>query len=160
MKPVLLPLHHIIPSLPTSNTSYLHTQTATMATETEQSIEDLKLSTTFHNNLTIHSRSGTHEQLWARVKMIGAGAFGDVWLEQKVRADHTAELGEAEAEVERVPDVDLRAVKRIRYTGQHLDWSRELKILAQLKNVRVHMLCLCLGDSGEKEGEGAKGRYC
>jgi serine/threonine protein kinase len=131
-----------------------------MATETEQSIEDLKLSTTFHNNLTIHSRSGTHEQLWARVKMIGAGAFGDVWLEQKVRADHTAELGEAEAEVERVPDVDLRAVKRIRYTGQNLDWSRELKILAQLKNVRVHMLCLCLGDSGEKEGEGAKGRYC
>ncbi|KAH8150173.1 uncharacterized protein LAJ45_05859 [Morchella importuna] len=110
-----------------------------MATETLQSVEDLKLPTTFHNNLTIHSRSGTHEQLWARVKMIGAGAFGDVWLEQKVRADHTPELlgeagAEAEVEVERVPDVDLRAVKRIRYTGQNLDWSRELKILAQLKN--------------------------
>lgn len=132
-----------------------------MATETLQSVEDLKLPTTFQNNLTIHSHSGTHSQLWARIKMIGAGAFGDVWLEQKVRADHTPELlgevgAEAEAEVERVADVDLRAVKRIRYTGQNLDWSRELKILAQLKNVRIHMLCLIVfGKFCRERGRGS-----
>lgn len=81
-------------------------------TDTPTSIDDYKLITTSHNNLTIHSRE-KQEQLWVRIKLIGTGAFGDVWLEQKV-AHPLAAAGEDPEEVERAVDVELRAVKRIR----------------------------------------------
>lgn len=87
--------------------------------------DQYKLRTTFDSESTIHtivleggSKSTRETQVclkWRHKKDIGAGGFGTVWLEEE-------------------EDGQLRAVKRLPQYVRNADWSRELEILAQLKN--------------------------
>ena len=71
-------------------------------------VRDSKLETRFQSGYTCHvyyesgptprERVVPREEYWKRVKYIGGGAYGNVWLEQCVKGQR---------------DVELRAVKQI-----------------------------------------------
>ena len=98
-------------------------------------VRDSKLETKFHGEYTEHvynvsgvtprQRRVKKVEWWERTKLLGAGAFGTVWLQKLV-----AENGEEK----------YRAVKKIRKDVQGhtpVDYDRELEVIAKFSHQKV-----------------------
>jgi hypothetical protein len=98
-------------------------------------VRDSKLDTRFHSGYTSHvyyesgptalERVIPREEHWKRVKNIGRGAYGNVWLEQCVK-------GQAH--------VEWRAVKQIskpRQPVKLMNYNRELEAIAKFSHQKV-----------------------
>jgi hypothetical protein len=93
-------------------------------------VEHFRLDAQCHDDHTLVSlpvrgrRSEKRQEKWTRMKALGQGSFGIVWLEQKVGEDTK----------------DVRAVKEIRKGMGHrlafnIDYARELYAMARLTRV-------------------------
>lgn len=98
-------------------------------------VRDSKLDTRFHpkyvchryleSGLTPQERTIAREEYWKRVKHIGGGSFGSVWLEKCIKG---------------VRDHDLRAVKEIlrsSHLNKEIDYNRELEAMAKFSHPKV-----------------------
>lgn len=100
-------------------------------------VRDSKLETKFYPGYTQHvyyasgatprQRKARKEERWERVRSLGAGAFGIVWLEKFVTEN---------------AEVKHRAVKEIRKTVRRrkaADYSRELEAIAKFSHSRYEL---------------------
>ena len=75
---------------------------------------------------TITDQDGTaHSEHWKRQRLVGRGAFADVWLEQCVEGH---------------PEVELRAVKEIHKSLRNpkaIDYHRELEVILRFSQRKV-----------------------
>ncbi|KAM7184588.1 Protein kinase-like domain containing protein, partial [Naviculisporaceae sp. PSN 640] len=92
-------------------------------------VRDSQLETRFDSKrLTIHTFHDTpttkHEEVWKREKLIGRGAFGEVWREKCIKRQETGGPETRAVKILRfIPQVDIRL--------QVTDYSRELEALAK-----------------------------
>jgi hypothetical protein len=98
-------------------------------------VKDSKLDTQFKGGLTVHvsyvsgassrQRKIRKEETWRRLKQLGSGAYGTVWLENEST------------------EQKVRAVKTIRKQADGstpIDYSRELEAIAKFSHVKVSSL--------------------
>lgn len=103
-------------------------------------VRDLELETQFLpdcNTETVHSyherQPYSRDQVsqsehWRRLRKIGGGGFGTLWLERCTKGGHHG--------------IELRAVKQLEMTphSKRLDYSRELEAIAKFSQWKV-LLC-------------------
>lgn len=99
-------------------------------------ILDSKLDTRFDSGFTVHvyrevptnleRRVVQREEYWRRVSPIGAGAYGNVWLEKCVQ-------GQRDVETRAVKQVSTRPLRN----GRQIDFSRELEAIAKFSHDKV-----------------------
>ena len=100
-------------------------------------VRDSKLRTTLHDGITRHvieiagqsarQRKIRQEQRWKRVRGLGEGAHGIVWLE---------ELMDGESEVNKRA---VKAIKKPMHESREIDYSRELEAIAKFSHPRVSL---------------------
>ena len=85
----------------------------------------------FVSDRSNRQRKALHEERWQRVRELGNGTFGRVWLEQCVHRTSTGG---------RNRDAAARAVKEIgkgTATRSSIDYSRELEAIAKFSHEKV-----------------------
>lgn len=107
-------------------------------------VRDSELETRFHGKYTSHryhetdlaneERAVIRQEYWKRIKHIGGGAYGSVWLEECVKGAR---------------DHNFRAVKEILKpppTHAAIDYNRELEAIAKFSHDRVSfdVLVMCV----------------
>ena len=107
-------------------------------------VRDSKLETSFRDSLTIHMfRDAAHraalprKEVWKRVRELGFGGNGRVWLEECV-------------EGQKPGGPSLRATKeiRLRHHSHAVDYRRELDALAKFSQDKVssNVLLFCTSE--------------
>lgn len=98
-------------------------------------VQDAELETRFRQDYTVHiytetgptvrERSIIREEHWKRRNFVGAGSYGNVWLEQCVKGQR---------------GVDLRAVKEViksPHISRQVDYKRELEAISKFSHRKV-----------------------
>jgi hypothetical protein len=105
-------------------------------------INDSKLSVRFSAKHTHHvifksdARPGQQvrrqrtEETWEKVKHLGKGGFGTVWLEQCLSVDSQAKTRA------------VKAIPKLTPSSQNIDYRRELEAIAKFSQTKVRTLLL------------------
>lgn len=82
-------------------------------------LDRYKLDTVFHESTIVHKSSlaGVRDKTWRRIREIGTGSFGSVWLEKEDESEQ------------------LRAVKILSKVSIK---TSEIEIMAAMKEVSIH----------------------